>query len=257
MTPRIRKEDGFSLVELLIAMALAGIAPAEMRPVALQLNVLVSAIAAWKFWRAGHFRWALFWPFAAVSIPAAYVGGAITLPGTAYRILVGLVLLYAGWQLWWIARHGEELRPTEAGILVGVVRRRPGGEPLPRAVVKVEATARSGQPRFQKATVTSANPKVATVTQGVVRPVVDGDGHDRNGGCGDGSRAQTGQRGTWHRSEGLRPHRLWRRRAAPRLRPRGAAGDDAHPRPALCRRSERTGARCSAPTTCGIRKRDA
>ena len=94
------------------AMALAGIAPSEMRPVALQLNVLVSAIATYKFWRAGHFRWALFWPFAAVSIPAAYLGGAITLPGGAYRILVGLVLLYAGWQLWWSARHGEELRPA-------------------------------------------------------------------------------------------------------------------------------------------------
>ncbi|MEW6690525.1 MAG: sulfite exporter TauE/SafE family protein [Pseudomonadota bacterium] len=94
----------------LAAMALAGVAPAEMRPIALLLNVLVSAIASVKFWRAGHFRWRLFWPFAAVSIPAAYAGGAITLPGTAYRILVGLVLLYAGWQLWWSLRAGEEMR---------------------------------------------------------------------------------------------------------------------------------------------------
>ena len=94
------------------AMAIAGIAPAEMRPLALQLNVLVSAIGTYKFWRAGHFRWNLFWPFAATSIPAAYLGGALTLPGNAYRILVGLVLLYAGWQLWWSARRGDELRPT-------------------------------------------------------------------------------------------------------------------------------------------------
>jgi uncharacterized membrane protein YfcA len=94
------------------AMAFAGIAPAEMRPVALMLNVLVSAIATYKFWRAGYFRWSLFWPFAVVSIPAAYIGGAITLPGAAYKILVGLVLLYAGWQLWWSARRGDELRET-------------------------------------------------------------------------------------------------------------------------------------------------
>jgi uncharacterized membrane protein YfcA len=94
------------------AMAIAGIAPAEMRPIALQLNVLVAAIATFKFHRAGHFRWPLFWPFAAISIPAAYLGGAITLPGNAYRVLVGLVLLYAGWQLWWSARAGEELRPA-------------------------------------------------------------------------------------------------------------------------------------------------
>ena len=94
------------------ALALAGVAPAEMRPIALQLNVLVSAIATLKFYRAGHFRWRLFWPFAVVSIPAAYLGGSITLPGTAYKILVGLVLLYAGWQLWWSARAGEEIRPA-------------------------------------------------------------------------------------------------------------------------------------------------
>ena len=94
------------------AMAIAGIAPAEMRPIALQLNVLVSALATVKFYRAGHFRWPLFWPFAVVSIPAAYLGGAIVLPGTGYQVLVGLVLLYAGWQLWWSARVGEELRPA-------------------------------------------------------------------------------------------------------------------------------------------------
>ncbi len=94
----------------LAALALAGVAPAEMRPVALLLNVVVSAIATVKFHRAGHFRWRLFWPFASISIPAAYVGGAITLPGTAYKVLVGIVLLYAGWQLWRSGRAGEELR---------------------------------------------------------------------------------------------------------------------------------------------------
>jgi uncharacterized membrane protein YfcA len=108
------------------AMALAGVAPAELRPIALQLNVLVSGIATVKFYRARHFRWPLFWPFAVVSIPAAYVGGAITLPGTAYKILVGAVLLYAGWQLWWSARAGAELRPARAlpiplAMLIGAV----------------------------------------------------------------------------------------------------------------------------------------
>jgi uncharacterized membrane protein YfcA len=94
----------------LAAMALAGVAPADMRPVALALNIVVAAIGTYKFWRAGHFRWPLFWPFAAVSIPLAYAGGAITLPGDAYRVLVGLVLLYAGWQLWQSGRAGAEMR---------------------------------------------------------------------------------------------------------------------------------------------------
>jgi uncharacterized membrane protein YfcA len=94
------------------AMALAGIAPVEMRPIALTLNVLVSALATYKFWRAGHFRWRLFWPFAAVSIPFAYLGGAITLPGDLYKIVVGAVLIYAAWQLWRSGRAGEEMKPV-------------------------------------------------------------------------------------------------------------------------------------------------
>jgi uncharacterized membrane protein YfcA len=94
----------------LAAMALAGVAPAEMRPIALTLNILVSSLATWQFWRAGHFRWRLFWPFAAVSIPFAYLGGAVTLPGEIYKIVVGLVLVYAGWQLWRSFRAGTEMR---------------------------------------------------------------------------------------------------------------------------------------------------
>jgi uncharacterized membrane protein YfcA len=96
------------------AMALAGIAPAEMRPIALTLNILVSALASWKFWRAGHFHWRLLWPFAAISIPFAYLGGAITLPGQAYKVVVGVVLVYAGWQLWQSYRAGEEMRVVRA-----------------------------------------------------------------------------------------------------------------------------------------------
>jgi uncharacterized membrane protein YfcA len=102
----------------LAAMALAGVAPQEMRPIALGLNVLVSSLATWKFYRAGHFRWRLFWPFAVVSIPLAYVGGAITLPSQAYKILVGVVLVYAAWQLWRSARAGEEMRELREPPLV-------------------------------------------------------------------------------------------------------------------------------------------
>ena len=106
------------------AMALAGIAPAEMRPSALLLNVGVSALGSWKFYRAGFFRWRLFWPFAVVSIPLAYLGGAITLPGQAYKILVGVVLLYAAWQLWRSGKSGTEMRevrqpPLALAMVIG------------------------------------------------------------------------------------------------------------------------------------------
>jgi uncharacterized membrane protein YfcA len=108
----------------LAVMAVAGFAPSEMRPIALQLNVLVSSIATYKFYRAGYFRWPLFWPFAAISVPAAYLGGAITLPMTAYKVVVGLVLLYAAWQLWWTARRSDDSRrrrdlPIGLALVIG------------------------------------------------------------------------------------------------------------------------------------------
>src|SRR5689334_2167748 len=105
----------------LAALGLAGVAPAEMRPIALCLNVLVSAIGAYKFWRAGHLRWRLFWPFAVVSIPFAYLGGSISLPGSAYKILVGLVLVYAAWQLWLSGRATGEMREVREPPVPGAM----------------------------------------------------------------------------------------------------------------------------------------
>ncbi len=77
----------------LAAMALAGLAPAEMRPAALALNVLVAGIGTARFARA--FAWPLFWPFALASVPCAALGGALELPISAYRPAVGAVLLFA------------------------------------------------------------------------------------------------------------------------------------------------------------------
>ena len=74
-------------------MSLAGLAPAEIRPTALLLNVLVATVTSVQFRRAGHFSWSLFWPFALLAVPLAFVGGALDLPTRAFRILVGLVLL--------------------------------------------------------------------------------------------------------------------------------------------------------------------
>jgi uncharacterized membrane protein YfcA len=80
-------------------MALFSVEPAIMKPTALCLNILVATIATVQFGRAGAFSWQLFWPFALASIPAAYLGGAITLPGEYYRPLVGAVLLFAAVRL--------------------------------------------------------------------------------------------------------------------------------------------------------------
>jgi uncharacterized membrane protein YfcA len=82
-------------------MALAGLAPDVIKPTALVLNILVSVIATWRFHRAGHFRWRLFWPFAALAVPFAFIGGAVQLPGDVFRPLVGAVLLFSAARLLW------------------------------------------------------------------------------------------------------------------------------------------------------------
>lgn len=74
-------------------MTLAGLAPAEVKPAALVLNVLAAAATATQFARAGHFRGPLFWPFALASVPCAFLGGRLDLPARPFKVLVGLVLL--------------------------------------------------------------------------------------------------------------------------------------------------------------------
>jgi uncharacterized membrane protein YfcA len=83
----------------LAAMALFGIAPESMRPAALVLNILVAAIATFQYYRAGCFVWPIFWPFALASVPLAFLGGALALPGAIYKRAVGLVLLFAAYRL--------------------------------------------------------------------------------------------------------------------------------------------------------------
>ena len=76
-------------------MSLFNLAPAAIKPTALLLNILVASIGAWQFWRAGHFSWRLFWPFALLSIPLAFVGGWLNLPAHAFKVTVGLVLWFS------------------------------------------------------------------------------------------------------------------------------------------------------------------
>jgi len=78
------------------AMALFGFAPAAIKPTALVLNVLVSAVVSLRFYRAGHFSRQLFWPLALASVPAALLGGCITLPTRVFNYLLGALLLIGG-----------------------------------------------------------------------------------------------------------------------------------------------------------------
>jgi hypothetical protein len=83
----------------LASMALVGIAPESMKVSALVLNVLVAVLGSIRYIRAGHFDWRTFYPFAVLSIPAAFLGGIIHLPPALYRPAVGVILLLSAVQL--------------------------------------------------------------------------------------------------------------------------------------------------------------
>lgn len=76
-------------------MALFSVAPDIVKPTALMLNILVASIGSWQFWRAGHFSWALFWPFALLAVPLAFLGGWLNLPAPALSVALGMVLLFS------------------------------------------------------------------------------------------------------------------------------------------------------------------
>ena len=99
-------------------MSLLSVAPAEIKPIALALNILVASIGTWQFWRAGHFSWQLFWPFALLSAPFAFVGGYLNLPSHLFKVLVGIVLLLSAVQF--LVRPPAESEPRQPPKLVAI-----------------------------------------------------------------------------------------------------------------------------------------
>lgn len=77
----------------LALMALFSVSPAVMKPTALLLNLFVASVSFIQFFRAGHFRWKLFWPLALASVPMAFVGGLVSIDAAIYKKILGLLLL--------------------------------------------------------------------------------------------------------------------------------------------------------------------
>ncbi|MCF7223355.1 sulfite exporter TauE/SafE family protein [Marilutibacter chinensis] len=108
-------------------MALLGLAPEQIRPTALTLNLLVGGIGLLRFWRDGHVRWRNVLPFVLASAPAAFLAAQVKLPKESYSILLGIVLLVAAVGVFRHAGRAEEEDaattgqrvPWLPGLLVG------------------------------------------------------------------------------------------------------------------------------------------
>ena len=107
----------------LAVMAFLAVAPEVTRPMALVLNLFVASIGTVQFYRAGNFSWRIFLPFAASSIPMAFIGGMIQLPTNVYKIVLGFVLLAAAVRLAIKLKSDDQVKdpPILACLLIGAI----------------------------------------------------------------------------------------------------------------------------------------
>ncbi len=109
----------------LALMAFFALSPDTMRPTALVLNIFVSGTSFFQYYRGGHFRWRLFWPFALASIPAAFLGGMVSIDAGLYKKILGVLLLFAIARLTGVGifRENETEKPQNLflSLVVGLV----------------------------------------------------------------------------------------------------------------------------------------
>lgn len=104
----------------LALMSFFSVSPALSRQSALVLNIFVSLIAFYQYYKSNNFNFKLFFPFAISSIPAAFAGGLIELePGIYKKTLAVLLVIPA------IKLLGEQKKTEseikEQNILLSVI----------------------------------------------------------------------------------------------------------------------------------------
>ncbi|MEP7267506.1 MAG: sulfite exporter TauE/SafE family protein [Saprospiraceae bacterium] len=108
----------------LALMAFFSFAPETMWPTALMLNIFVSLIAFIQYYRSGHFKWQLFWPFAIASIPAAFIGGLIVVDAKIYKTILGVLLLFPVVRLGGVKFNAEETQKEQklfTSLIIGAL----------------------------------------------------------------------------------------------------------------------------------------
>jgi uncharacterized membrane protein YfcA len=105
----------------LAIFGILGLTPDVIKPSVLTLNIVVGIVAVYKFARAGHFSWRLIWPFIVTSIPFSFLGGLISLPTSIYRILVGVVLVYAALRMLFGESRKNETRAGYPSIWLSLL----------------------------------------------------------------------------------------------------------------------------------------
>jgi len=74
-------------------MTIWGIEVTTVRSTALVLNGFVSLIAFIQYYRQGHLKWPLTYPFIVTSVPFAFLGAMITVNSLVYKKILGVILI--------------------------------------------------------------------------------------------------------------------------------------------------------------------
>ena len=104
----------------LAVLSLGTFSTLEMASSALVLNLLVAGAAFIAFGVAKHFSWRLLLPFVAGSIPAAFLGGRLSVSPNLYGGLLAAILLLAAYRLWIRIGTATEQVPTPPSLRVAL-----------------------------------------------------------------------------------------------------------------------------------------
>lgn len=107
------------------AMTIWGLEPVITKPTALILNIVVSAIGTFIYYRSGKFSFRVLWPFLLGSVPLAYWGSTLNVSSVIYRGILGFILIPTG--IWIFFKKSNKGKQTKKGkiylqiILGGVI----------------------------------------------------------------------------------------------------------------------------------------
>jgi uncharacterized membrane protein YfcA len=108
----------------LAIMALFGIETIYMKPSALTLNLFVSGIAFYHFYKGGFFSWKIILPFIITSIPLAFIGAKIHVETKTYQWILGIFLSLAAARIIFSRmKESGQIRkvPFLTGLLTGAL----------------------------------------------------------------------------------------------------------------------------------------
>jgi len=88
-------------------MTIWGTEVTTVKSTALVLNAFVSIIAFMQYYRQGHFKWSVTYPFIITSVPCAFIGAMIAVDSDVYKKILGIILLLSVIRLLFTFREKE------------------------------------------------------------------------------------------------------------------------------------------------------